>query len=469
MSIFSENSKRWGLLALATTLGACATSPVPESNLSYSSPVPNHFAESVEQGQDSVAGWKSIGDPVLDGLIQQGLQSNLALAQAVERIEQARALVRGAAGQHWPSTNMTMAIPSQQLARVDAPVLSDAERRVDRALLQASVSWEVDLAGRLRHRLTAQQLRLDARHADAAAVRLRVTAEIADAWYTLEGIRARIAINQAVLDNRESAVRLVRASVSSGAAPSIDEARAKAELAQVRSELPYWQAAQRVQANRLAVLLGELPSGYEPPASQQAPIRIMPLRLPTVVEWIRQRPDLQAARHEWAAFHSDIQALEAELMPRIEITGVLGFVAGSLGGLGSGGSLAWALAPSISLPLFNRERLLADADASRSRGREAALFYQERLLTGLAEVESAMAAYRLGQQTLMELEERLTHAERANKLAERRWRSGAAEMLEWLDAQRQAYQASLAAADAVTLQRHRAVQLLKALGQQPEA
>lgn len=469
MTVFFGNARRWGLLALATSLGACATSPAPESSLSRASTVPDRFAESVEQAQEHVDGWKAMGDPVLEDLIRQGLQGNLALAQAVERVEQARALVRGAAGQRWPSSSLNLSTPSQQLARAEAPALADADRRVDRALLQANVSWEVDLAGRLQHRLTAQRLRLDARHADAAAVRLSVAAEIANAWYALEGIRARIAINQSVLENRERAVRLVQARVTAGAASSIDEARARAELAQVRSELPHWQAAQRVQANRLAVLLGKVPSGYEPPLSHAAPIRIMSLRIPSVAQWVNQRPDLLAARHEWAAFSSDIKALEADLMPRVEITGVLGFVAGSLGGLGSGGSLAWALAPSISLPLFNRERLLAAADSSKSRGREAALSYRERLLTGLAEVESAMAEYRLGQQSLVELEQRQAHAQRAHRLAENRWRAGAVEMLEWLDAQRQAYQAALATADAVTLQRQRAVQLLKALGQQPEA
>lgn len=112
---------------------------------------------------------------------------------------------------------------------------------------------------------------------------------------------------------------------------------------------------------------------------------------------------------------------------------------------------------------------MARTDESRSRGREAALAYHESLLSGLAEVESAVAQYRLGEQSLHELDQRLTYAQRAHRIAELRWRSGATEMLEWLDAQRQAYEAALEAADAVTLQRQHAIQLIKALGQQPDA
>lgn len=469
MSNFSTTTARWGLLALAATLGACASVPVPSDEPTLVSTLPERFASVPDGAGGTVQGWQALGDPVLAGLIRQGLEGNLALAQAAERLEQARALVREAAGQKGPVADIRWAAPSQQLARVDAPLASSGDRRIDRIQMQAGMSWELDLAGRLQHRLDAQRLRLDARHADAAALRLSVAAEIASAWYALEGVRARIAITQGVLENRERALQLVRTRVSAGASASIDEARAQAELAQVRATLPQREAEQRMQVSRLAVLLGEVPTTYQPPVPQPAAAHLSTWTLPTVAQWVLQRPDLRAARQEWAAQASELRALEADLLPRVEIGGVLGFVAGSLGALGSGGSLAWALAPTISMPLFNREELLARTDGSRSRGREAALAYRERLLTGLAEVENAVSQYRLGQEWLHELEQRRAHAQRAHRIAESRWRGGVSDMLEWLDAQRQAQEAALQAADAITLQRQRAIQLFKALGQQPEA
>lgn len=469
MSNISTTATRWGLLALTATLGACASVSTPVGEPSLPSALPERFSSTLDGPAGSEHGWRALGDPVLAGLIRQGLEGNLALAQAAERVEQARALVRAAAGQQGPVADIQWAAPSQQLARVDAPLASRGDRRIDRVQLQAGISWELDLAGRLKHRLDAQQLRLDARHADAAALRLSVAAEIASAWYALEGVRARIAITQGVLENRERALQLVRTRVKAGASASIDEARARAELAQVRAALPQWEAEQRVQVNRLAVLLGEVPTSYQPPTAHPAAPQLTTWALPTVAQWMVQRPDLRAARQEWAAQASELRALEADLLPRVEIGGVIGLVAGSLGALGSGGSLAWALAPTISMPLFNREDLLARTDGSRSRGREAALAYRERLLTGLAEVENAVVQYHLGQQSLHELEQRRVYAQAAHRIAETRWRGGATEMLEWLDAQRQAQEAALQAADAITLQRLRAIQLFKALGQQPDA
>lgn len=469
MSNIPTNVTRWGLLALTATLGACATVPASIGEPSMPSALPERFANNLDAQDGSVLGWQALGDPVLADLIRQGLQGNLALAQAAERVEQARALVRAADGQRGPAVDLRWAAPSQQLARVDAPLVSSGDRRSARIQLQAGMSWELDLAGRLKHRLDAQHLRLESRHDDAAALRLSVAAEIASAWYAIEGVRVRIAIAQAVRDNRERALQLVRTRVNAGASTSIDEARAQAELAQVRAALPHWEAEQRVQVNRLAVLLGEVPTTYQPPIAQQVAPHVAAWKLPTVMQWIGQRPDLRAARQEWAAHASELRALEADLLPRAEIGGVIGFIAGSLGTLGSGGSLAWALAPSIGMPLFNREDLLARTDGSRSRGREAGLVYRERLLKGLGEVENAVAQYRLGQQSLYELEQRRTFAQRAHQIAESRWRGGATEMLEWLDAQRQAQDAALQAADAITLQRQRAIQLIKALGQQPEA
>lgn len=464
-----SKATRWGVLSLTATLGACASLPATLSEPELPTAIPERFSESLEGVVSSAQGWQALGDPVLPDLIRQGLQGNLALAQAVKRVEQSRALVRAAAGQRWPAADIRLGATSQQLARVDAPLASSGDRRVDSIQLQTAISWELDLAGRLKHRLDAQQLRLDARHADAAALRLSVAAEIASAWYAYEGIRARMEIIKSVLDNRERALQLVRTRVSAGASASIDETRAQAELAQARSALPRWEGDLKVQANRIAVLLGKVPGAYQPPIAPRVMPHLSTLRLPTVTQWVSQRPDLLAARLGLAAHASDLRALEADLLPRIELGGVLGFVAGSLGTLGSGGSLAWALTPSISMPLFNREGLLARTDESRSRGREAALAYRENLLSGLAEVESAVAQYRLGQQSLHELEQRLAYAQRAHRIAELRWRGGATEMLEWLDAQRQAYAAALEAADAVTLQRQHAIQLFKALGQQPDA
>lgn len=469
MQITLRGPLRWSLIALAASLTACASAPDVRGAQRQPLELPEQFTESSTESTEVMSGWQSLGDPVLVALLRQGLQGNLALAQAYERVEQARAMVRGAAGQRWPALNGRLGASTQQLARADAPTFSDAERRVDRVSAQGQLAWEIDLSGRLKHRLQSQALRLDARHADADAVRLGVAAEIASAWYALQGIRARIEITTEVMRNRERAVGLVKSRLAAGAAAPIDEARAAAELAEVKAELPHWYAAQRVQTHRLAVLLGEVPSSYRPPLAQDLPIQVAQLRLPSVAQWVAQRPDLRTTRLELAAYARDIEAVEADLLPRVDISGAVGFVAGSLGALGSSGSFAWALAPSIELPLFNRERLLAQVDRARSQGREAALLYRERLLVGLSEVESAMASYRLGQESLVEQEQRLAHAQRAHRMAESRWRAGAAEMLEWLDAQRQAYRAAMAAADALTTQRLRSIELLKTLGQQPGA
>ena len=83
----------------------------------------------------------------------------------------------------------------------------------------------------------------------------------------------------------------------------------------------------------------------------------VPLPIPESEAWLAQRPDIQEFESELRARALDVKAVRAEFYPRLTFTGVLGFVAGSVSAIGSGGSLSWLSAPSLLAPLFDRPRI----------------------------------------------------------------------------------------------------------------
>ncbi|HEY6134418.1 MAG TPA: TolC family protein, partial [Rubrivivax sp.] len=223
------------------------------------------------------------------------------------------------------------------------------------------------------------------------------------------------------------------------------------------------EAALAVATHRLAVLLGIGPSGFEAPAAGLGEAQAVVLRVPEPAQWMALRPDLKSSEAQLRAQALDVAAIRAEFMPRVSITGVLGFVAGSVSGLGAAGSAAWWLAPLASVPVFDQGRIDARLQAAMAGQREALLAYRQRVLLATEEVESALVQVRHGQQRLAALHERTRHAQRAEALARKRFEAGASDLLELLDAQRGSQQAQLGLAAALTSQQQQVVALQRAL------
>lgn len=386
-------------VALAALLVGCGTAPpaaTPAAGL------PSSFA----QGQDVAPGhvaqpdwWTVLGDPTLDALIRRGLEANLDLQQAAERVQRSRALAAGAHADRGPSGGVGLGARAQQLSRLEAPGATDDERRSESVSAGVSLSWEIDLFGRLRHAALASDAGVQGLEADAAALRLTVGAEIAEAWFALDGTRTQAQLARRVVENHRTTLDLVLRRVAAGYAAPFDEARARAELAAAEAELPALEASQAAASHRLAVLLGTSPSGFKAPAARLAP-RPVTLRLPGPAQWAAQRPDLRAAEARLRALALDVDAVRAEFLPRLTVAGVLGVVAGSASGLGAAGAASWFVAPSVSLPVFDHARIDARLQAARASEREALMAYRQRVLLATEEVESGLAQVRHGQHRL---------------------------------------------------------------------
>ena len=458
-----RNWPRLSALAAAVALAACSTLP---ADLPPRPEVPTAFAQGrglAPGTQPAADGWAAIADPVLQSLVTQGLPANLDLQQAAERVLRSRALAAGRHAELRPYGTLGIGGRAQQLGRAEAPGASGDDRRNSIVSTGLDLSWEIDLFGRLRQQARAAEARSDAVAADADALRLAVAAEIAQIWFALDGARDQLRLTRAVIGNRRATLDLVLRRVAAGYSAPLDEARARADQSAAESDLPAHEAALAVAQHRLAVLLGRSPSDFEAPASAAARPQAVALRLPEPMQWLTQRPDLRSAEAQLRAQSLDVAAVRAEFMPTLSVAGVLGFVAGSVAGLGMAGSASWFMAPSLSVPIFDHGRIEARLQAAQAGQREALLAYRQRVLLATEEVESAFVQVRQGQFRLAALHDRARHAVAAEGLARRRFEAGDSDLLELLDAQRSAQQAELGLSVALTAQRQRVVTLHRAL------
>lgn len=458
------------LLAATALLAACAGTPTQAPPTAAAPMAPFAQSKGLPSGQSPQADWWSVlGDPTLDEVVRRGLQANLDIRQAAERVLQSRALAAGAHAERGPRGGVGVAAVARQLSSTEAPGLERGARRSDQVSAGLDLQWELDLFGRLGAAAHAAEARAEAADAEADAVRLLVTAEIADIWYALEGARDQLRVARDVLENRASVVALVQRRAAAGYSAPIDDVRARADLAAAQAELPVREAAVVRASHRLAVLLGESPSTFQAPPSPQGLPRLATLRVPDPTLWMSVRPDLRAEEATLRAAGLDVDAVRAEFMPRVSVSGLLAFVAGTASGLGAAGSASWFMAPGISLPIFDRARIQARLAAAQSRQRSALLAYRQRVLLATEEVEVALLQTRQGQLRLAALHDRVREANAAEMLARKRYEAGASDLLELLDAQRGAHQARQDLSAALSDQQRQVVGLQRALGARFEA
>jgi multidrug efflux system outer membrane protein len=179
---------------------------------------------------------------------------------------------------------------------------------------------------------------------------------------------------------------------------------------------------------------------------------------------LSRRPDVQAAERAYAAATARIGVAQAARLPAISITGYYGTQVAEASRLFiSNGEVYQALA-GISLPLFTGGRLINETRAARARADQARLQFEQSFLIALREASDALAGVRTTRDQVVAQETQAQALRRGLQLAELRYRTGIANYLEVLDAQRSLFTAELALSQAQLQQLSSAVQLYRALG-----
>ncbi len=270
---------------------------------------------------------------------------------------------------------------------------------------------------------------------------------------------------RANLASQRDSLRVIQAMVTAGRGDEGDLASARAELETVQASVPVQIAARRLALYRIAVLaalrpveLGELEAGK--------PLAPLNVRLPIgdVSALLSRRPDVLAAERGMAAANADVGVATAELYPRIDLGGFLGFVALRGADFGSSSSRAFSVAAGADWPAFHLPTALARKRGAVARADGATAGYEQTVLRAVEELESALTEYGQTQQRLGSLVQAAAHSGRAAELAQLRYREGSAPYLTVLDAQRTLLRAQDAVAVAETESYTRLIALYKALG-----
>lgn len=437
--------------ASATDVAANATPPVSASGVD--------------------AWWTIFGDPALGRLEEAALAQSPTLAAAAARVQEARArwgLARaetrmgvnasGAARLVGETAERTLEVPGRPIT---------FRERGDSYRAAADASYELDLWGRVRRLVESAEAQLDASAADERAVKLALTAEVAQAYFAWRSLDAVSGVLAKTTESRRTALAVLRARFDAGLAAEIDATRAAVELVSLEAEWADLRRRREQALNALAVLTGAPPMTFatqlrpNADATDAVPPQI-PAGLPS--ELLRRRPDLAASEALWHARTAEIGMAEAARFPAIRLTGSGGFESVELGSLLGRPSQFWQLGPSVTMPLLDGGRTRAHADVARARAAMAEADYRQRALTAFREVEDALVELREQAAQAAAQARAAEGAEAVRRLALVRYERGFATYLEVVDAERSALQIERARVELAGARQASTVRLIRALG-----
>lgn len=314
-------------LALVAALGGCAIGP------DYQRPdlaVPAEFKEAEgwrrAEPRDVFqrgAWWELYGDQTLNDLQMHLERSNQTLAQSVAQFRQAEALVRGARAAFFPSITGNVGKTRSGQGGGDSTVLLPGGSTVSSGGSGAistsystnlSVSWEVDLWGKLRRQLEANQASLHASAADLAAVRLSQQSQLAQNYLQLRVMDEQIRLLNDTVTAYERSLKVAENKYRAGIVTRADVAQARTQLKSTQAQaidLKY-QRAQLEHA--IAVLVGLPPAQFNlPPVASVPKLPDLPAVVPS--QLLERRPDIASAERKVISANAQIGVAKAAYFP----------------------------------------------------------------------------------------------------------------------------------------------------------
>ena len=431
------------LLALLVIIAGCTVGPDYELPITE---MPDAWATAaaneVQDGDSPLeTWWLGFQDPELDSLVVRARSANLSLLTAVARVDEARALLGIATGRYAPDLFLDGAYrrnkPSDN-GRVGGLAPPEGFGSTGLYSVGTSMSWEIDLFGRLRRGTEAARANLEASLEDYRDVLVVLLADVASNYVDVRTLQTRLDFARGNVDLQRDTLQLTRDRFDAGLTSARDVAQAESNLANTEATIPALEAILEAALNRIAVLLGEMPGEVHDelsgPGSVPIPREGMTIGLPA--ELLRRRPDIRRAERQLAAQSALVGVATADLYPTFSLTGVLSLESTDAGELVGSDSVAWSIIPGLRWNIFSAGKVRNQIHAEEARTEQALLRYEHTVLLAVEEVESTLVAVEREKVRLERLEAAVDATERTLGLVHTQYVSGLTDFQSYLDAQR---------------------------------
>jgi NodT family efflux transporter outer membrane factor (OMF) lipoprotein len=396
---------------------------------------PSQFKESngwtVAQPQDATLRgkwWEIYNEPELNALEEELNIDNQNIQQAFENFMEARALVREARSQLFPTVSVggsyTRSQPSSNIvSSASAGTSTTAGKQTQLFSIPADVSWEPDLWDKVHNAVRASQYSAQLSAADLENERLTEQASLAEYYFEIRGQDALQQLLNDTVEADKKAVESEKARYDNGVDDQISLVEAQTTLESAESAATNAGIGRAQYEHAIAMLVGKQASGFSIPvrpfATAPPPI---PIGLPS--QLLERRPDVAAAERNMAAANAQIGVAYAAFYPALTLSGSGGFESSALKNLLAWPSRFWSVGPSISETVYDGGLRRATVNQYIATYNADLAAYRQSVLTAFEQVEDYLAAVRILSQQILHQQQAVNSAQTFLKLEKDRYSNG---------------------------------------------
>ncbi|MEJ2590598.1 MAG: efflux transporter outer membrane subunit [Candidatus Thiodiazotropha sp.] len=386
-------------LLMSLLCSACANLAGPE----YSRPQTPAKGEWSDSAQQTVSGksviqpdwWRNFNDPYLDQLIDKAIAGSLDIRILAARIDVARAGIDQAKAGAMPTLTASQGV--DHFSHTSAPGST-------RYSLAGEASWELDIWGKIRKGVEAQQAEYKATEADWRAGYLTLVSDVSSLYFNIRRLDEQRQRQATALSRNREILQIYQAMHGEGLIPETQVMQQQAEINRLETEQLELARQRKVDENGLATLLG-MPANTlkvpQAPLRERVSIPEVPAGLPS--QLLARRPDILAAEYRVLQAHNLSGQARLAKLPSIGLTGRAGTAGFSIGDLFK--AATFGLASAISFPIFdpNISARVKVADAQTKVTEEE---YRRTVISAFEDVENALTNLSSRKQQQVELQAR---------------------------------------------------------------
>lgn len=375
--------------------------------------------------------WEIFNDPELNALEEQLNINNQNIKQYFENFMEARAIVREAHAQYFPTLS---AAPSVSHSRISQNLKgsttvtangtgSSFSTQSTLYTLPLEASWAPDLWGKVRNTVREAQYAAQVSAADLENERLTEQAALAEYFFEIRGQDQLQKIYDDTVVADQKALDLTRGLYETGIDDYISVVEAQTTLQSAQAGATNVGVARAQYEHAIAVLLGKAASNFSIPVK---PMTVAPPPIPVGVpsELLERRPDIAAAERTMAEANAQIGIARAAYFPTLSLTGEAGFESSAVGNWLSWPSRFFSVGTSLSETIFDAGLRRATVQQYVSTYNADLASYRQTVLTAFQQVEDGLAEVRILSKEIEQEQQALNSAQTYLKLEQARYETG---------------------------------------------
>ena len=331
--------------------------------------------------------WRSVfTDPQLQALIEQGLEKNANLLNAVLNVEMYESMLKAAKLAFLPAVNIGSTQPMGQISTTH----TDPSTTTKSYSLPVTASWTLDLFGNILSHKRSTQMKMLAMKDNQMAVRASLIGGIANSYYTLLMLDEQLRIVTEMSNMSKETWEMMELQYNLGRVRSINVQSAQAAYLNTQTQINDFKRQIRATENALSLLIGE--AGHHIDRST-IDAQSLPSEFKTGVgvALLQNRPDVHQAEMNLAACFHDVQTARSKFYPNITVGASATF--SNANGAMNPGKWITSLFGSLTQPIFNRGALTAALKVSKIQYEQAFNNWQNAILKAGNEVSNALVNY----------------------------------------------------------------------------